>query len=90
MCSHEVPKGHAVGAAFKNARTDEKTVIGAAMVIRRDVIDGHKESEGLTWPLTNKDLQNDSVNMPALLMNFSETLYSKDGKVKSERCRRIM
>ena len=68
--------------------TDEKTVIEAAMVIRRAVIDGHKESEGLPWPPTNKDLQNGSVNMPVLLINFLETLYSKDGKVKSERCRR--
>ena len=52
------------------------------------MIDGHKESEGLPWPPTNKDLQNGSVNMPVLLINFLETLYSKDGKVKSERCRR--
>ena len=43
--SNEVPMGHAVGAAFENATTDEKTVIEAAMVIRRAVIDGHKESE---------------------------------------------
>ena len=86
--SNEVPMGHAVGAAFENATTDEKTVIEAAMVIRRAVIDGHKESEGLPWPPTNKDLQNGSVNMPVLLINFLETLYSKDGKVKSERCRR--
>ena len=86
--SNEVPMGHAVGAAFENATTDEKIVIEAAMVIRRAVIDGHKESEGLPWPPTNKDLQNGSVNMPVLLINFLETLYSKDGKVKSERCRR--
>ena len=80
--------GHAVGAAFENATTVEKTVIDAARVIGKAVIDGHKESGGLPWPPTNKNVQNDSVNMSALLMNFLETLYSKDGKVKSDRCRR--
>ena len=84
----QMKMGYAVGAAFENATKDEKTVIEAAMVIRRAVIDGHKEREGLPWPPTNKDLQNDSVNMPALLMNFLETLYYKDRKMKSERCRR--
>ena len=88
MYSDEVPKRHAVCAAFENATKDEKTVIEADMTIHRAVSDGHKESEGLPWPPTDKDLQNDSVNMPALLMNFLETLYSKDGKVKPERCRR--
>ena len=77
-----------MSAAFENATTDEKTVIEAAMVIRRAVIDVHKESRRLPWPPATTDLQNDSVNLLALLVTFLEPLFSKDGNVTSDRCRR--
>ena len=75
-----------MSAAFENATTDEKTVIEAAMVIRRAVIDAHKESKRLPWPPATTDLQNDSVNLPALVVTFLENLYSKDGNVTSDTC----
>ena len=77
-----------MSAAFENATTDEKTVIEAAMVIRRAVIDAHKESKRLPWASATTDLQNDSFNLLALVVTFLETLYSKDGNVTSDRCRR--
>lgn len=85
--SDEVPKGHDVSETFENATTDEKTMIEAAVVICRAVIEGHKENDGLPWPPANKDLQNDSVSLPVLVVTFLETHYSKDGNVKSERYR---
>ncbi|GFS21870.1 hypothetical protein ElyMa_003349200 [Elysia marginata] len=84
--SDEIPTGQAIGAAFENATSEERTVIEAATVIRRAVQDGLNESPRLPWPPGDNDLRSDNVNLPELLTKFLNFLYAKDGKPKSEQC----
>ena len=74
--------------AFENATSQEKTVIEAAMVIRRAILDGYNESEQLPWPPSDKDLRTDTIQLPQLLSTFLSFLYSKNGKPQSSRCQR--
>lgn len=89
--SDEIPTGQAIGAAFENATSNERTVIEAAVIIRRAVQDGLNESQKPPWPPGDNDLRSEKVKLPDLLSKFLNFLYAKDGKPKSERCQlRVM
>ncbi|GFN77235.1 hypothetical protein PoB_000374100 [Plakobranchus ocellatus] len=45
--SDGISTGQAVGVAFENATSEERSVTEAAMVIRRAVLDGYNESQWL-------------------------------------------
>ncbi|GFO35739.1 hypothetical protein PoB_006224400 [Plakobranchus ocellatus] len=62
--SREIPTGQAVGVAFENATSEERTVIEAAMVIRCAVHDGCNESQQLPWPPEDKDLCTQTILLP--------------------------
>ena len=47
-----------------------------------------QESHKMPWPPTNKDLDSNNIGYPDLLSKFLSTIYSKDGKPNSDRCKR--
>ena len=74
--SSEIPHGQAIETAFEAAASESKRVEEAALVLRRIITEGHKESVKLPWPPSSNNLLSGIVHPPPLLENFLSILLS--------------
>ncbi|GFO25773.1 hypothetical protein PoB_005227800 [Plakobranchus ocellatus] len=85
--SEDVPTGQAEGVAFDYATTEEECVVQAALILRKTVLKGFEDALPMKWPPSLEDLKSEGC-YPDLIKTFLTYLYTKQGKVKSESCKR--
>lgn len=68
--SSNVHQGQAIEVAFEVAVSESKRIEGAALILRRAILDGQRGAPEMPWPPTKEFLLGENIKVPKLLQEF--------------------